>query len=734
KDELYYEFHRGSLTTQTLLKRMNRYFEWNLPAAEGFYTIAKCITSSNIDYNEFKDLFTHPDDQSPTTSNPIEQIWQNVLLMQFHDVLSGTSLPKVYDECYEFWSQDKPILESIKSRSLEMIGQLAHGAGNLNDFELVLQAPIEFSDPDSDDLMTVIKVFVTPVLIGNGSGARFDHLAEIPVRSLPGKFVFAVLTPRANNNDDAFILKPVQLVDADEICAKLDVKPRRWIFHAEIDSWTTSLVFLLVIPISDVKTMYSDEKMNEIARTLFDVMDSRGKACKLDETADFISISNGSSSITINKRNGAVVSLYHDNACIWDIKNAGGARLKTYKDKPYREPCWNLMRSWWTKLVEVLDNPENIALVESGPVRWCLELRYHFGFNDFLAKLRYYLSPSIPGINVEIALDYHETETLVKYEIPMIENSQYSWAETPYAISRRRNKPLANHDKPRWEKWCHCFVAMENADQNIGIAVINEGRFGFDTLNNTLGISIVHGPRYPEPNVVAWIKDERLKRKNEGLGEPPTHADQGPHLTRLYLLPYKGSWMDAKIHHFAHAFNSSLQLVPLGVKNDSSVEIHSNNSLINKFGKQILIKDTREIPKKIKDDLPILINSCTATIHWARSSLPCVEITVLKPAESLPPIMDPKFGRLKKAVVVRAVNNSNQPCSAWFQFDTRSINKNSKIIEVDLLERPIIMQQPLNFKVPRSNAQSHVVTDELQFKPHEIRTFKIILKDSNDSK
>ncbi|MDF1489488.1 alpha-mannosidase [Tessaracoccus caeni] len=72
--ELYLEFHRGVYTTQVALKQGNRRSEHLLTAVELLATMAS-LNSSGFDY----------------PSDELETIWRRVLLLQFHDILPGSS-------------------------------------------------------------------------------------------------------------------------------------------------------------------------------------------------------------------------------------------------------------------------------------------------------------------------------------------------------------------------------------------------------------------------------------------------------------------------------------------------------------------------------------------------------------------------------------------------------------------------------------------------------------------
>lgn len=80
KGELYLEKHQGTYTTQGLVKKNNRLTEEMLHFAEWISSLA---------YIKGKE---YPNDK-------LTKIWQETLLYQFHDILPGSSITRVYDEC-----------------------------------------------------------------------------------------------------------------------------------------------------------------------------------------------------------------------------------------------------------------------------------------------------------------------------------------------------------------------------------------------------------------------------------------------------------------------------------------------------------------------------------------------------------------------------------------------------------------------------------------------------------
>ncbi|MFZ5516922.1 MAG: alpha-mannosidase [Candidatus Zhuqueibacterota bacterium] len=97
--ELYFELHRGTLTTQAYNKKMNRFMELKLRELEILYALLP--------------LKNYP-------SRQFDAMWKKVLLNQFHDIIPGSSITPVYEQCRE----DYAWLHAEAS-------QLARAAGDL---------------------------------------------------------------------------------------------------------------------------------------------------------------------------------------------------------------------------------------------------------------------------------------------------------------------------------------------------------------------------------------------------------------------------------------------------------------------------------------------------------------------------------------------------------------------------------------------------------------------------
>ncbi|MDO5322404.1 MAG: glycoside hydrolase family 38 C-terminal domain-containing protein [Clostridia bacterium] len=104
--ELYFQCHRGTYTSQAAIKRGNRKSELALREAEMWSVAAQ-------------DRVAYP-------AEALERCWKGVLLNQFHDILPGSSIARVYEEANRLYDQ---ILSDAAQITDSACRSLTSGAG-----------------------------------------------------------------------------------------------------------------------------------------------------------------------------------------------------------------------------------------------------------------------------------------------------------------------------------------------------------------------------------------------------------------------------------------------------------------------------------------------------------------------------------------------------------------------------------------------------------------------------
>lgn len=109
--ELYLEKHQGTYTTQSNNKKYNRLMELRLRDCEFICSLARLYAG-----------YEYPQDE-------LETIWKEVLLYQFHDILPGSSIKRVYDESVPRYQAMLARVEEIIREASDAFAASVGGAG-----------------------------------------------------------------------------------------------------------------------------------------------------------------------------------------------------------------------------------------------------------------------------------------------------------------------------------------------------------------------------------------------------------------------------------------------------------------------------------------------------------------------------------------------------------------------------------------------------------------------------
>lgn len=105
--ELYFEYHRGTLTSMARNKRANRKSEIALMNLEWLSSLA----SSRVPYPE----------------KELDRLWKGVLLNQFHDILPGTCIHEVYEVTKREYAQIAEEISALARRRLDALTPASDG-------------------------------------------------------------------------------------------------------------------------------------------------------------------------------------------------------------------------------------------------------------------------------------------------------------------------------------------------------------------------------------------------------------------------------------------------------------------------------------------------------------------------------------------------------------------------------------------------------------------------------
>ena len=103
--ELYFEYHRGTYTSQARNKKNNRRTEYALQNAETLCAAAEILTGLAYPKQTF------------------DELWEIALSNQFHDVIPGTSIRQVYEDCEKDYAYIFNTLSALTQKAANAIAQ-----------------------------------------------------------------------------------------------------------------------------------------------------------------------------------------------------------------------------------------------------------------------------------------------------------------------------------------------------------------------------------------------------------------------------------------------------------------------------------------------------------------------------------------------------------------------------------------------------------------------------------
>jgi alpha-mannosidase len=112
-----------------------------------------------------------------------------------------------------------------------------------------------------------------------------------------------------------------------------------------------------------------------------------------------------------------------------------------------------------------------------------------------------------------------------------------------YGVTRRPTHRNTSWDAARYEVSGHRFADLSEPD--YGVALLNDGKYGYSAHGNVLALSLLRSPLYPDPG-----------------------ADEGLHIFTYSLFPHPGDWTAA--HVVAEAFALNSPLIPIPAAGDGS--------------------------------------------------------------------------------------------------------------------------------------------------------------------
>ena len=241
--------------------------------------------------------------------------------------------------------------------------------------------------------------------------------------------------------------------------------------------------------------------------------------------------------VTLDK-SGKITGLF-DRAENREVVRAGG-RLNdfyTAEDMPVFWDAWDIDR-FYRDTIRPEDRLVERTVVEDGPLFMAIRSVWKIGRASTLTQDMVVYAHS-RRIDFRTAVDWREKHTLLKVGFAVDVRADLWRNEIQFGHVVRPRHANTPWDQARFEVCAHKWVDVSEA--GYGVALLNDCKYGHDTLDDTVSLTLLRSPQGPDPD-----------------------ADQGAHAFTYALLPHAGDFSAETVVREAYALNAPLTVLPDG--------------------------------------------------------------------------------------------------------------------------------------------------------------------------
>jgi alpha-mannosidase len=254
----------------------------------------------------------------------------------------------------------------------------------------------------------------------------------------------------------------------------------------------------------------------------------------IDQTPASYTLSNSHLKVTIDRKTGCITSLIilPENTESLAPKSCGN-QLQTFKDTPKQYDAWNIDPGTLDHNTPI-DQADSVKYVDEfqGPLRKTIRIQRTWQSSHFTQDIS--LDGGADTVQVSNDIDWHETHVLLKAAFPLAASSGKATYEIPYGSIER---PTTRNNS--WEKAQFEVPAMRWADlgdDKQGLSILNDSKYGYDAVGNTLRITLLRSPTWPD-----------------------AEADRGHQHFVYAIYPHTGSWKQAQTVRRGYELNDPLK-------------------------------------------------------------------------------------------------------------------------------------------------------------------------------
>lgn len=405
----------------------------------------------------------------------LNEAWKKLLFNEFHDLAAGSGIGIIYKDAQRDFDAVHATYSQAQSEALRGL----------------------LKDVDTEPVKAGSSANVVPVVVFNSLGWAYEGGVEAQVQ-LPHAAPSVVVTDSAGH----FVASQVLEHKSDSNQFRLWIEVR--------DAPALGYEVFHVQGISATRQAASGDKSVHVTGT---------------------TLENELLRVAIDPKTGCITSLY-DKHLHFETFAAGGCgnQLQAFHDLPKQWDAWNIDPDYEQTPI-ANDSIDTVQTIASGPERGVIRITRHLQKSTIVQDI--ILDANSTEVQVSSDVDWHETHVMLKAAFPLVATSSKATFEIPFGSIER---PATRNDS--WDKAFFEVPALQWADMGDGqhgFSLINDSKYGYDAKGNTLRLSLLRSPTWPDPN-----------------------ADQGHHHFTYWLYPHAGDWKTALTVHRGYEANYPL--------------------------------------------------------------------------------------------------------------------------------------------------------------------------------
>jgi alpha-mannosidase len=250
------------------------------------------------------------------------------------------------------------------------------------------------------------------------------------------------------------------------------------------------------------------------------------------DAPDSFGLQNSHIAINIDKKTGCITSMVSVPAkAEYLAPNTCGNQLQTYADNPKQYDAWNIDPGTLDGKMTPIMTVDSIVKLEESPIRSAIRITRTWQKSHFTQDIS--LDAGSDFVRVETTVDWHEDHVLLKAAFTLAHSGPKATFEIPYGAIERPTTRNNSWEKAQFEVPAQRWADL--GDSTAGVSVLNDSKYGYDALGNTLRLTLLRSPTWPDPD-----------------------ADRGTQHFTYEIYPHTGTWQQAQTVHRGYELNTPL--------------------------------------------------------------------------------------------------------------------------------------------------------------------------------